>query len=196
MRNSLINFGSILASPSYFDLFNVPASFSQEVVDFLMNWWRLGISDASSLIFLTWIFLPRNFKLLKGWSCFQQKPEMLWKIISRYYTVMLCSFAMICVFLSGLWFRELQKLHNTHSAGWQWITMAKRSRHQLVHLSNIFIDYHSGRDWVRRWEINVAVKPETQQWCKLTWLVATKDFGFHSTLPTTTISSASFSEEV
>ena len=51
MRNSLINFGSILASPRYFDLFNVPASFSQEVVDFLMNWWRLGISDASNLIF-------------------------------------------------------------------------------------------------------------------------------------------------
>ena len=96
---------------------------------------------------------------------------ILWKIISRYYTVMLCSFAMICVFLSGLWFWELQKLHNTHSADGQWITMAKRSRHQLVHLSDIY--WFSGRDWVRRWERNVPAKSETQSlWCKLTWLVA------------------------
>ena len=132
MRNSLINFGSILASPRYFDLFNVPASFSQEVVDFLMNWWRLGISDASNLIFSPGSFSPRKFKLLKGCSCFEQKRKMLLKIISRYYTVMLCSFAMICVFLSGLWFWELETLHNTHSAGWQWMTMGQRSRYQLV----------------------------------------------------------------
>ena len=157
-----------------------------------MNWWPLGISDASNLIFSPGYFSPRKFKLLKGCSsnCFEQKRKMLWKIISRYYTVMLCSFAMICVFLSGLWFWELQKLHNTHSADGQWITMAKRSRHQLVHLSDIY--WFSGRDWVRRWERNVPAKSETQSlWCKLTWLVAA-DFGFPSTLPTT-ISIVSFS---
>ena len=79
MRNSLINFPSILASPRYFDLFNVPASFSQEVVDFLMNWWPLGISDASNLIFSPGYFSPRKFKLLKGCSsnCFEQKRKML-----------------------------------------------------------------------------------------------------------------------
>ena len=134
---------------------------------------------------------PQKFKLLKGWSCFEQKRKMLWEIISRYYTVMLCSFAMICVFLSGLWFRELEKLHNTHSAGWQWITMAKRPGTSWSTTCPIFIDFQSGRNWVRRWEINVPVKPETRQWCKLTWLVAA-EFGFHSTLPTA-ISSVSFS---
>ena len=90
-----------------------------------MNWWPLGISDASNLIFSPGYFSPRKFKLLKGCSsnCFEQKRKMLWKIISRYYTVMLCSFAMICVFLSGLGFWELHKLHNTHSGGGQRSTM-------------------------------------------------------------------------